>query len=186
MSGRKVKFAYVNVDDDTRDDLIAQHTPNGELEFTPTVYIYGTDKHTPTEYTGSYGADGYNGLNEQITKYCDDNGFSNEGAVAYAAIAVEDIAEAPKQDLPESGLAPITGEGAESIEDLAILRLLGNAALGGQLDGFQGTGYSIPGFHGEGAGVGHGQILPYGQPQPQVQQVRVVQQPQQVQYGQQQ
>ena len=132
MKGRNIKFAYVNVNDDSREDLIEKYTPAGELEFTPTLFMYGKDKSNPTEHPSADYT--YNSLNEQVCTYTDNNGYSNEGAVAYAEEAVPVASQ--EQELPESGLAPISGEGAGQIEDLSILRLISAAALGGQLDGF--------------------------------------------------
>ena len=108
MKDRKIKFAYVNIDDDSRDSLVEKYTPAGELEFVPTIFMYGKDKYNPTEHPSADYT--YNSLNEQVCAYTDSNGYSNEGALAYAAEAVPVAAEG--EDLPESGLAPISGEGA--------------------------------------------------------------------------
>lgn len=74
VNNRSVRFGYVNVDDISRDDVIKQYTINGDIEFTPTVLVYGADKSNPTEYVGDYEFDT---LNEHVCTYCDDNGFSS-------------------------------------------------------------------------------------------------------------
>ena len=44
MNRYPVKFGYVNVDDPASDDVLTDYTVTGDIEFTPSVLVYGKDK----------------------------------------------------------------------------------------------------------------------------------------------
>ena len=121
---RKVKFGYVNLDDEKSTDIIDTYTGDLSIEYTPSVIVYGSDKADPIEYDGDYS---YDDLNRKLCGYCDKHGFNHPGAQPIPA---------PKQELQGGDADP---------EDVRILRAIGELALGGRFDGFHAP---IQGFHG--------------------------------------
>ena len=130
---RKIKFGYVNLDSDDAEAIIDNYTGEVQVEFTPTVLVYGPDKADPLEYDGDYSFDD---LNRKFCGYCDKHGFKHPGAQPFAP---------PKQELQGGDADP---------EDVRILRAIGELALSGRFDGFQSP---IQGFHGrqDHNGFGH-------------------------------
>jgi len=174
MNRYPVKFGYVNVDDPASDDVLTDYTVTGDIEFTPSVLVYGKDKAQPTEFLGNYEFDE---MSEHVSTYCDENGYErrksrrpkiadkhrddddlevNIGRDGDEGRKKSDIAKPGFEGVSGkgngSGLADIDGEASSRVEDLDILRLLSNAALSGQLDGFSRSSYQIPGFHGKSQG----------------------------------
>ena len=52
--------------------MLKDYTVMGDIEFTPSVLVYGNDKTNPTEYLGDYEEQP---ISEHVCTYCDDNGF---------------------------------------------------------------------------------------------------------------
>ena len=53
-SERRVKLAYVDMNDENSEELIQNHTGGIKIQYTPTVLFYGQDKSKPVEYEGNY------------------------------------------------------------------------------------------------------------------------------------
>jgi len=115
------------MEQDDSAGIMETYTGDVELQFTPTILVYGSDKTDPLEYEGDYG---YDDLNRKLCGYCDKHEFSLPGALPFPKIA------APKQELEGGDADP---------EDVRILRAIGDLALSGRFDGFQSP---IQGFHG--------------------------------------
>ena len=106
MLARKVKFGYVDVSQETNNSIIDGYCGGSQVEFTPTVFVYGHEKTKPVEYSGDYKIPS---LSRFIGNYCDTNGYSI------------DVASANN---------PLN----EGIANLGMLKLLGDAASNGAFD----------------------------------------------------
>ena len=124
---RKIKFGYVNLDEDDSENILENYSGDIEVEFTPTILVYGPDKAKPIEYDGDYS---FEDMNRKFCGYCDKHGFKHPGARPF--------------DPPKKQKQELQG-GDDDPEDVKILRAIGELALSGRFDGFEAT---IKGFHG--------------------------------------
>ena len=72
LAGRKIKFAYVDIDTDEGKVLQDEYTHGINLQYAPTIVLYGSDKLAPVEYDGDYELAP---INTFLTDYCDNNGY---------------------------------------------------------------------------------------------------------------
>lgn len=128
------------MDGDGAKDIIANHTIDGKVPYTPTVFIYGSDKQ-PVEYTGEYLS---GPLDKYICNYCDGHGFGGGQALSDSIDTIKITDEAvvkAKLESPKAPKAPEMGikEGDqtslfEGVANLKLLRSQANSALKGEYD----------------------------------------------------
>jgi len=106
MLARKVKFGYVDVSVDANNSIIDGYCGGSQVEYTPTVFVYGHEKTKPLEYSGDYKIPS---LSRFIGNYCDTNGYSINTA---------------------SASNPLN----EGIANMGMLKMLGDAASNGAFD----------------------------------------------------
>jgi hypothetical protein len=78
---RRVKFGYVDVTVEANASIIQRYTAGKQVQYTPTIFLYGRNKYAPTLYEGNYS---YASLSAFITTYCDHSGYG-PSKVGYAA-----------------------------------------------------------------------------------------------------
>ncbi len=83
---RRVKFAYVNTDEEGSETIINKYCGGNKVQMTPTVLVYGKDKYHPTEYIGDYKTAS---MNKYICQKCDREGYGFNAKNYDAGVAVE-------------------------------------------------------------------------------------------------
>mmetsp|Transcript_5876 Transcript_5876/g.7101 ORF Transcript_5876/g.7101 Transcript_5876/m.7101 type:complete len:136 (-) Transcript_5876:1067-1474(-) len=69
---RKIKFGYVDISMDSNSSILDKFCGDVEVQYTPTVLLYGEDKWAPEEYSGDYTSPS---LNSETCSFCDTQGF---------------------------------------------------------------------------------------------------------------
>ena len=74
---RKVRFGYVDISVEANKEILQSYTGGKTVQYTPTVFMYGSDKAHPVEYEGDYKLAS---LETYIGSYCDSHGFGLSSA----------------------------------------------------------------------------------------------------------
>ena len=70
-----VKYAYVNTATDEGKEILRNYTGDVNVQYTPTILVYGSDKSRPEEYYGDY--ESQDEINNYVCDYCDTNGYGH-------------------------------------------------------------------------------------------------------------
>ena len=73
LAGRSLKFGYVDHETDEGQEWMAEYAADLDIEYTPTILIFGKDKTAPVVYDGLYVHDP---INEYICNQCEVEGFN--------------------------------------------------------------------------------------------------------------